>query len=117
MRHSIRSISSLAGILASGLIGSSAMADDKAHHVNAHLSGFNEVHFSGGPPATLRGAISTAASGSFSAKISDSPKRIHYELRYRGLEGAVTQAHIHFGQNHTVGGIVVWLCETLVDRL
>jgi hypothetical protein len=24
----------------------------------------------------------------------------------------VTQAHIHFGQRHTVGGIVVWLCET-----
>ena len=35
-----------------------------------------------------------------------------YELRYSGLEGDVTQAHIHFGQNHTVGGIVVWLCQT-----
>ena len=29
-----------------------------------------------------------------------------------GLEGALTQAHIHFGQRHTVGGIVVWLCQT-----
>jgi hypothetical protein len=113
MRYSIRSISCLAAILAGGLVGSSAMADDdNSHHLKAHLSGFNEVHFSGGPPAALRGAISTAARGSFAAKISDSPKSIRYELRYRGLEGAVTQAHIHFGQNHTVGGIVVWLCET-----
>jgi len=28
------------------------------------------------------------------------------------LEGTVTQAHIHFGQPSTVGGIVVWLCQT-----
>jgi hypothetical protein len=37
---------------------------------------------------------------------------IHYELSYEGLVGTVTQAHIHFGQPSTVGGIVVWLCET-----
>ena len=37
---------------------------------------------------------------------------IHYELRYQDLEGTVTQGHIHFGQQHTVGGIVVWLCQT-----
>ena len=37
---------------------------------------------------------------------------IHYKLSYKGLEGNVTQAHIHFGQRHTVGGIVVWLCQT-----
>jgi uncharacterized membrane protein YjjB (DUF3815 family) len=24
----------------------------------------------------------------------------------------VTQAHIHFGQPSTVGGIVIWLCQT-----
>ena len=38
---------------------------------------------------------------------------IDYELTYKGLEGTVTQAHIHFGQRHTVGGIVVWLCQTV----
>jgi hypothetical protein len=88
------------------------MADNQAHQVRAQLSGFNEVHFSGGSPAALRGAISTAASGSFTARIFEAAKIIRYELRYRDLEGAVTQAHIHFGQHHTVGGIVVWLCET-----
>jgi hypothetical protein len=98
----------------------SAMADGGHHNgqVRAHLSGFNEVHFSGGSavsPATLRGAVSTKASGSFAARIHEGGKAIRYELRYRDLEGTVTQAHIHFGQRHTVGGIVVWLCETATN--
>ncbi|MQA31778.1 MAG: CHRD domain-containing protein [Luteitalea sp.] len=33
-----------------------------------------------------------------------------YELSYRGLEGAVTQAHIHVGQAFAAGGIMIWLC-------
>ncbi len=76
------------------------------------LSGFNEVHFIAGPPAALRGAVSTPAKGSFRALINDRKNIIDYELRYEDLTGAVTQAHIHFGQQHTVGGIVVWLCQT-----
>ncbi len=78
---------------------------------SARLSGYNEVHFIAGTPA-LRGAISTQARGSFRAVIDDRANTIHYELSYEGLESDVTQAHIHFGQRHTVGGIVVWLCET-----
>ena len=50
--------------------------DDKGNDFSARLSGFNEVHFSGGPPATLRGAVSTKASGSFRLKI-DEPLRTH----------------------------------------
>jgi CHRD domain len=96
-----------------------AMADDdhhdRNHRIRVHLSGFNEVHFNAGPPATLIGAISTAASGKFVAKIDEQDEIIHYELSYKNLEGTVTQAHIHFGQRHTVGGIVVWLCETAVN--
>ena len=82
------------------------------HKFSTELSGFNEVHFSAGPPATLRGAVSTKAKGSFKAKLRKSEDVIDYELSYEGLEGTVTQAHIHFGQRHTVGGIVVWLCQT-----
>lgn len=98
-----------------------AMADDdhnRSHRVRTHLSGFNEVHFSGGSagppfaPATLRGAVSTAASGKFVAEIDEQGQKIHYKLSYKDLEGEVTQGHIHFGQRHTVGGIVVWLCQT-----
>jgi len=68
MKHSIHSISTaLMAILSSGLMLPSAMADNRDDQVEARLSGFNEVHFIAGPPAALRGAISTAASGAFSA--------------------------------------------------
>jgi hypothetical protein len=98
---------------------SSALATDRFDRIEAELSGYNEVHFIAGsttttpvtPPA-LRGAISTKASGSFHAVIDDKNDTIQYTLRYDNLEGTVTQAHIHFGQRHTVGGIVVWLCQT-----
>jgi CHRD domain-containing protein len=93
---------------------SSTLADDK--RISTDLSGYNEVHFifSAGPPASaaLRGAVSTNASGRFKARIDEDAQTIHYELNYANLQGNVTQAHIHFGQQHTVGGIVVWLCET-----
>jgi CHRD domain len=100
-----------------------ALADNddhnQSHKVRVHLSGFNEVHFvAGDPTATpivppaLRGAVSTAASGKFVAEIDEENAIIHYKLSYKNLEGDVTQGHIHFGQRHTVGGIVVWLCQT-----
>ena len=99
------------------LVGTASMAsardDDR---VEASLSGYNEVHFifSPGPPASaaLRGAVSTPAKGKFQAKIDRKSALIEYELSYQDLVGAVTQAHIHFGQVSTVGGIVVWLCQT-----
>jgi len=100
-------------LLTLGLIaGSTSSALAAGNSFATHLSGFNEVHFIGGPPATLRGAVSTPASGSFRVRIDDRNDVIHYELRYADLTGAITQAHIHFGQQHTVGGIVVWLCQT-----
>ena len=100
-----------------------AMADNdhhnQSHKVRVHLSGFNEVHFIAGTPDTtpivppaLRGAVSTTASGKFVAEIDEQNDIIHYKLSYKNLEGNVTQGHIHFGQRHTVGGIVVWLCQT-----
>ena len=100
-----------------------AHADDKEQKFSARLSGYNEVHFAAGnadvtpsvPPA-IRGAISTKASGSFSAQLNKAGDIIDYTLNYRGLEGSVTQAHIHFGQAGTVGGIVVWLCQTATNQ-
>jgi len=86
---------SVAATLAAITVGFSAaaMADNDRNdgdRFSARLSGYNEVHSANATTAE-RGAISTDA---------------------RGREGAVTQAHIHFGQRHTVGGIVVWLCQT-----
>lgn len=39
------------------------------------------------------------------------PERHHPQLGCQGLTGEVTQTRIHFGQHHTVGGIVVRLCQ------
>lgn len=106
-----------AALLSSCLLGLAfaappALADDDDHgRVRARLSGYEEVHFVAGPPAALRGAVSTAARGRFRATIEGDV--IRYSLSYQGLEGAVAQAHIHFGQPSTVGGIVVWLCQTV----
>src|SRR5260221_10338873 len=107
---------SVAATLAAFMFGFSAAAiadndRDNGDRFSARLSGYNEVHFIAGTPA-LRGAISTQARGSFRAVIDDRAETIHYELSFEGLESDVTQAHIHFGQRHTVGGIVVWLCQT-----
>src|SRR5262245_6408115 len=103
---------SIAATFAALVVGGSvaALADDRGNKDDdfaARLSGYNEVHFVAGPPAALRGAISTKAKGSFKAEIDDRKQVIHYVLTFEGLESDVTQAHIHFGQRHTVGGIVV----------
>lgn len=120
----MKSVPALAAAVLAALMGSftTATADDRSSREDdfaARLSGYNEVHFVAGnaaatppvPPA-LRGAISTAARGSFRAEIDDRRRVIHYVLSFEGLEGDVTQAHIHFGQRSTVGGIVIWLCQT-----
>jgi hypothetical protein len=102
----------LAAALAAATFTLPASADDRQDKFRTELSGFNEVHFAGGPPASLVGAISTGARGRFRADIDERSQAIDYELSYEDLEGSVTQAHIHFGQKHTVGAIIVWLCQT-----
>ena len=84
---------------------------------SARLSGYEEIipaSFNAGPPPTFvgeAGAVSTIGRGSFSARLRDDPLRIEYRLRYADLEGTTTtQAHIHFGQKHTVGGVSAFLC-------
>lgn len=114
--------STLAASFAALTFGLTATADDgKPDSFRARLSSYNEVHFIPGnaaatpvvPPA-LRGAISSEATGSFHAEIDDRHSTIDYTLTYSGLESDVAQAHIHFGQRHTPGGIVVWLCQASV---
>ena len=119
-----RSMAGMLAALALGLSMSTVLAHDdndrgKPDRFAARLSGFNEVHFIAGNPTAnpvvlpaLRGAVSTGASGRFKATIDEHNPVINYELSYEGLESDVTQAHIHFGQRHTVGGITVWLCQT-----
>ena len=52
--------------------------------------------------------VVTDASGNFRARIF--ADRIEFRLRYGGLEGDVTQAHLHVGNPGNNGAIVVFLC-------
>jgi hypothetical protein len=70
--------------------------------LNADLDGYQE------PPS-----VSTTASGEFSARINRDGTAIAWTLSYSALEGAVQQAHIHFGQRSVNGGITVFLCTNL----
>jgi hypothetical protein len=56
--------------------------------------------------------ISTVATGSFKARLSEDGTKLAYELSYSGLEGTVQQAHIHFAKRGVNGGISIWLCGT-----
>jgi CHRD domain-containing protein len=58
-------------------------------------------------------AVSTTGNGTFTARISTDESRIDWELSYADLEGAVQQAHIHFGQKAVTGPISVFLCTNL----
>ena len=58
-------------------------------------------------------AVSTTGNGTFTARISNDESRIDWELSYADLEGAVQQAHIHFGQSGVTGPISVFLCTNL----
>jgi hypothetical protein len=78
------------------------------------IAGSGSKNFNGNP---LNGYeenpdISTLGTGSFTARLSDDGQSIHYKLSYSGLEGAVTQSHVHFGKPAINGGISFFLCGT-----
>ena len=58
-------------------------------------------------------SVSSTANGEFTAKIAPNENSIAWTLSYADLEGAVQQAHIHFGQRSVNGGITVFLCTNL----
>ena len=58
-------------------------------------------------------AVSTTGTGTFDARISHDGSAIDWELSYSDLEGAVQQAHVHFGQSGVTGPISVFLCTNL----
>ena len=73
------------------------------------LTGYEET----AAPGSAGGAVSTTGNGTFTARISKDESRIDWELSYSDLEGAVQQAHIHFGQKSVTGPISVFLCTNL----
>ncbi|HEY2976471.1 MAG TPA: CHRD domain-containing protein [Burkholderiaceae bacterium] len=86
------------------LIGAAASVSAHDDGIDARLKGFQEVP-----------AVSTVAKGRFKASIDDRAGVIHYELSYSGLEGTVTQSHIHLGQRGVNGGVTMFLCQTATN--
>src|SRR5688572_4456207 len=87
---------SIAAALALAFAAPGASASDK---ISTKLVGWEE-----------NPSISTPASGTFTATISNDDSEINYELTYTALMGTVTQAHIHVSQRGVNGGISAWLC-------
>jgi hypothetical protein len=83
--------------------GSVAVLGQGFKRISEILSGYEET------PS----AVSTTGNGAFKATISNDDSRIDWELSYNDLEGAVQQAHIHFGQKSVTGPISVFLCTNL----
>jgi len=52
-------------------------------------------------------------SGTFEASVNAAGDSMDWDLRYDHLSGSVTQAHIHFAEEHVNGGIVVFFCSNL----
>ena len=91
-------------VVATLALGSGVSADRRT--LRARLAADNEVPI-----------VISAAQGEFRAKIDDEvgAATITYELSYEGLEGSVTQSHIHAAQPGVSGGIMIWLCSNLAS--
>lgn len=81
-------------------VGSYAIAGGGTKNFTGSLEGYQE-----------NADVSTGASGSFEARLSDDGTSLHYVLSYSGLEGTVTQAHVHFGKPAVNGGVSYFLCN------
>jgi CHRD domain len=84
-----------------GMLISPALVLADGGFLRARLTGFQEVP-----------SVATVARGELLAKIADDEQSIEYKLTYEGLQGNVTQGHIHISQRHVNGGIVLWFCGT-----
>jgi CHRD domain len=102
----------------SAQVGTSATSSAQVGaSLRTDLLGFKEVI---GPTLGV-GAIFSTGKGQLTLKINKQIREITYELTYEFPDAAdtpivgtqfVNQAHLHFGQKHTTGGINVWLCQS-----
>jgi hypothetical protein len=84
------------------LLASVAVA--KAEQIGAVLTGYEEAP-----------SVSTPGSGEFTAEVAPDGEAISYTETYSGLQGSVTQSHIHVGQLGVNGSVVIFLCQTAAN--
>ena len=99
----MRRLVACGAVVAVAVASSAVYAQGGFKRISEILTGYEET------PS----AVSTSGGGSFTARISNDASRIDWELSYSDLEGAVQQAHIHFGQKAVTGPISVFLCTNL----
>jgi hypothetical protein len=92
-----------ATVLAAAVIAatSALAADGNRKSFSTKLFGYEEVP-----------AVNSAATGTLELSIANNEQSVDYTLTYSGMQGTVTQSHIHFAQKGVNGGIMVWLCGT-----
>jgi hypothetical protein len=98
-------IAAAGALVAAGVAGVAGAWGD-GHGVNARdrLVGYQEVP-----------ALSVPGQGDIRVAVNSSGDSLRYRLRYRGLESAVTQAHIHFENATNNGPVVAFLCSNLAS--
>jgi hypothetical protein len=87
-------------VLTAGL--GAAVAHDKHNRfefIRAALLGVHETP-----------SVSTPAVGKFRAVIDEDTGVVNFTLSYEGLSGSATASHLHFGERHVAGGVMMWIC-------
>jgi hypothetical protein len=104
----LKSISSAALTTAAFLLlGAQGHADTQ--QFVASFSGFQEL----GALNNETGAIFSQGQGQLMLNVGTGNRLISFQLSYSGLSAPVTQSHIHFGQRHVPGGVMVFFCSNL----
>jgi CHRD domain-containing protein len=91
-------------VIAAFSLTAAGSSHDDERRLRADLTGLEEVP-----------VVNTFARGKFRATISNDEQSIKYRLSYSGLQGTVSQAHIHIAQPSVNGSIVIWLCQTAIN--
>ena len=103
MKGRLRLALALALVAGLAVVATTAIAGGGGKQIRERLTGYEEDPL----------VISTSGTGTFQAWIDEPGQRIFYRLSYEGLEGTVTQAHIHFGGPRQSGGVIAFLCSNL----
>src|SRR4030095_15842095 len=101
--EAMRRVAACLALIAVAAASSVVLAQGGFKRISEFLTGYEET------PS----AFATTGNVTFTARISNDESRIDWELSYSDLQGAVQQAHIHFGQLSVTGPISVFLCTNL----
>ena len=85
-----------------GFTAAATVAGDQKRDFETDLLGYEEVP-----------AVSTTGNGEVDVEVARDGESLQFTLRYRAMESAVTQSHIHFGQKDVNGGVSIFFCSNL----